>query len=143
MASPQVWSDAKARIAAVAASLSLIVNYPNAESEEPELADDGTLPAWLACEIEGDGAFPLELGGTTWQEDGRIFVHVLSPTGSGIEAGLTIRQVIAGAFRVPSAVPGLAYDGFTFPPGGSDESSGNWFRLSLGISYRWTDKPTG
>lgn len=140
MASPEVWADAQARVAAVATALGLTVNYPNAETQEPELGDDGVLPSFLAIEIEADGAAPYELGNSIWLEDGRLWVHVLIPTGSGITDGLAIRKAVANAFRATPNSGAILWDAFSFPPGGRDESSGNWFRLSLGISYRFTDR---
>lgn len=141
MSSPEVWADARPRIQAAADALGITVAWPNEPAEEPEPGADGGLPMFLAVEFESDGAEPYELGGATWQEDGTIYVHVLTPTGAGIEGGNAVRKAVADAFRGlgAGAAPGLVYDRFRFPPGGSDEASGNWFRLSLAIEYRFTD----
>jgi len=140
MSSPEVWADARARIAAQAESLGLPVVWPNEPQEEPEPLDgeDGTLPAFLAVEITADGEEPIELGAGAWRERGNVWIHVLIPSGAGIADGLQMRKAMANAFRGldPAA---LVYDGFSFPPGGTDEGAGNFYRLSLGISYSFTD----
>jgi hypothetical protein len=141
VSSPEVWADARARIEAQAAALGLSVIWPNEPGQEPEPVDggDGSLPAFLSVEIMADGGEPIELGGATWEERGTVWISVLIPSGSGIGAGLQIRKALSNAFRGldPAA---LNYDGFSFPPGGTDEGAGNWYRLSLGVSYSFTDR---
>lgn len=138
MSSPEVWAEAQAIIQAAADALGLAVSWPNEESEEPEALPDGTLPPFLAVEIEADGAEPIELGGGVWDETGTLWLHLLVPTGSGITAGGTIRKTLANAFR---GRPGgaLRWLDYRFPPGSIDEGSGNWYRLSLGVHYGFTD----
>lgn len=138
VASPEVWAEAQAIVQAAADALGLLVSWPNAEIEEPEALPDGTLPPFLAVEIEADGAEPIELGGATWDEQGTLWLHLLIPTGSGITEGGQIRKALADAFR---GRPGgaLLWSRYRFPPGGQDENSGNWYRLSLGVEYSFTD----
>jgi hypothetical protein len=137
VASPEVWQAAVPLIEAAADALGIVVAWPNEPVEEPEADEFGALPLWAAVEIEADAAAPYEVGGSMWQETGRLWIHVLSPTGTGIEAGLAARKAFADAFRGRPPGP-LLWDDFAFPSGGADEG-GNWFRLSLGIGYRWTD----
>jgi len=138
MASPAVWTAARAKVQAVADALGLTVAWPNEPSEEPEFDGTGALPMFAAVEIEADATAPLEIGGSMWRESGRVSVHVLVPSGTGIDAGLAARKAFADGFR--GQAPGaLLWDEFTFPPGGQDQGEGNWFRLSLGIAYRYTD----
>lgn len=138
MASPEVWAEARARVQSVADALGMFVAWPNEDSQEPEALPDGSLPLWAAVEIEADAAQPYEVGGSMWQETGRVSVHVLIPSGMGIAEGLSARKAFANAFR--SQAPGaLLWDDFAFPPGGADTAEGNWFRLSVGIGYRFTD----
>ncbi|MFT8245198.1 phage tail terminator-like protein [Roseomonas sp. BN140053] len=132
MSSPEVWADARVLITAGAAALSLPVAWPNETFSPPE-----PLGPFLAVEVSGDGAEPLELGGGVWVEDGAIHLHVMVPTGWGITQGLQLRKALADGFRglPPRAV---VYDRFTLDPGGMDED-GNWFRLSLRVAYRYQD----
>jgi hypothetical protein len=127
MSSPEVWADAKPRLQAAADELGAVIQWPNEPAEEPEPGPDGNLPLFLAVEIEGDAAEPVELGGATWDENGTVYVHVLVPTGSAIDAALAARKAIANRFR-GLAAGAVRYDGFRFPPGGTDETSGNWYR---------------
>jgi hypothetical protein len=137
--SPTVWADARPRVQSVADALGCAVAWPNEEAEEPDPAS-GTLPLFLAVEIEGDASAPFEVGvGAIWQETGELSVHVLVPTGTGIDAGIAARKAITDAFRDVTTGP-LIWDRFRFPPGGIDQNSGNWFRLTVGISYSYTDR---
>lgn len=138
MASPQVWAAAKVRVQTVATALGIVVAWPNEATQEPEFDNTGALPMWAAVEIEADAGQPIELGGAMWQENGLLSVHVLVPSGTGIDAGLTARKAFADGFRVQT--PGaLVWDQFSFPPGGNDQAEGNWYRLTLGVSYTFTD----
>jgi len=141
MSSPEVWTDARARIAAQADALGLAVIWPNEPGQEPEPLDggDGSLPAFLSVEIAADGGEPVELGGATWEERGTIWLSVLVPSGSGIASGLALRKALSNAFRGLDPGP-IVYEAFSFPPGGADEGSGNWYRLTLGVSYSFTDR---
>jgi hypothetical protein len=138
MASPTVWTAARARIQAVATAEAVTVAWPNEATQEPEVDGSGNLPLWAAVEIEADAAAPYEVGGSMWQERGRVSVHVFAPTGSGIDDVLALRKAFADGFR--GVEPGaLIWDGFAFPPGGALSDDGNWARYTLGVSYRWTD----
>ena len=138
MASPEVWLDARPRVQAVADALGIVAAWPNEAAQEPEPDGTGNLPLWCSVEIEADASAPYEIGGSMWQEQGRLSVHVFLPTGAGIEAGLAARKAFADAFR--GLPPGaLLWDDFMFPAGGTDQAEGNWYRLSLGIGYRFTD----
>jgi hypothetical protein len=135
MTSPVVWTEARERVQAVADTLGLAVSWPNEWMDEPEADLDGHLPMWVAVDIEADASAPYEVGGSLWQETGRLSVHVLIPTGGGIEQGLAARKAFADGFR--GGAPGaVLWDDFSFPSGVTDEG-GNWFRLSLGIGYRY------
>jgi hypothetical protein len=125
-------------VQAVADALGLVLAWPNENADEPEPDGTGALPMFVAVEIEADATAPLEVGGSMWQEQGRVTVHVLVPTGTGIAEGLAARKAFANGFRGQPPGP-LLWDAFSFPPGGSDLESGNWYRLSLGIAYRFTD----
>lgn len=129
MADPIVWADAKARIAAAAAALSLPIAWPN-EQAPPEAA------AYLRPEITASGAAPIELGGGIWREDGLVWLHLLVPTGGGFDAPNALRHRLGLAFRgVRPAVEGLEYTEISSAPEDFDES-GNWLRLSCAVSYR-------
>jgi hypothetical protein len=138
MASPEVWAAARVRVQAVATALGLTVHWPNEASEEPEFDGSGGLPLFVAVDIEADATAPIEIGGSMWRETGRVSVHVLVPSGTGIDAGLAARKAFADGFRGAQA-GALLWDEFTFPPGGTDQAEGNWYRLSLGVAYRYTD----
>jgi hypothetical protein len=134
---PAVWADARARITAAAASLSLPVAWPNEAFTTPEP------PApWLAVEASASTDDPIELTGGMWQEDGLVWLHVMIPSGSGIDAGLTIRKSLANAFRsVTDAAVGLIYQGANFDPSGPGTDDGMYQRLTAMVSYIYQDRP--
>lgn len=133
MASPEVWTDARARLEAAALGGTTIA-WPNEPFDLPE-----PLAPYLVAEISGDMSEPIELGsGGTWQEDGTVWVHVMVPVGEGITAGLALRKTIANLFRGVIA-GGIVYRSAQMDPGGTDDE-GNWFRLSLGVQYIFQDR---
>jgi hypothetical protein len=141
MSSPDVWTDARARIEDVAATLGLPVAWPNEAFPEPQPYDPATGAPfhWIAVEISGDLSEPMELGREgVWEETGTLHLHLIVPTGSGIETALTERKALVGAFRgLPPAA--VTYRGAILDPGGPSEGDGNWFRLGARIPYSYQD----
>lgn len=134
--SPAVWADARARITIAAASLSLPVAWPNETFKTPE----PPVP-WLAVEASATTDDPIELTGGMWQEDGFVWLHVMIPAGTGIDAGLTLRKSLANAFRSVSDAPdGLIYRGANFDPSGPGTDDGMYQRLTASIAYIFQDR---
>ena len=136
MCSPEVWSDARPRVAAIAAAGGVVVQWPN-EALDPAPAPMALL---LAVEAMGTGAEPLELGGGIWLETGRIWIHVFAPPGAGITDAIALRKQLADAFRGGEPALGIEYIEFALDPGEPDDGSGR-YRMSLGVSYRFQSAP--
>jgi hypothetical protein len=141
MSSPEVWTDAKARIEAAAGALGLPVAWPNEPFPEPQPYDAATGAPfhWLAVEISGDLSEAMELGREgVWEETGMVHLHLMIPTGSGIASGLVERKALANAFRgLPPAA--VTYRGAILDPSGPADEDGNWARLALRIPYSYQD----
>jgi hypothetical protein len=135
---PEVWDDARARIATVAADLGLPVAWPN---EDGQTWVAPPVP-WLEIEASSAASAPIEIGGGIWREDGTIWLHLMLPLGTGIRDGLVQRKAFSAAFRsdggaLPGAPVGLFYRDHTFDPLGADD--GVYRRLSLLIHYDYQD----
>lgn len=144
--SPDVWNDAKPRIAAAAATQSCAVQYPNERLDAPQnISGDGdiTLLPFIAIDFEGIVTEPVELKGGVWQENGTIWIHVMVPVATGIDAGLAIRKAMSNAFRsVSDAALGVVYrDGQRIDPLGSPTDDGQYRPLSIGVNYIYYDRP--
>ncbi|MFH5927077.1 DUF4128 domain-containing protein [Roseomonas xinghualingensis] len=141
MSSPDVWTDARARIKAAADALGLPVAWPNEAFPEPQPYDpaSGAPLHWIAVEISGDLSEPLEIGREgVWEETGMVHLHLMIPTGSGLAAGLAQRKALANAFRGLLPAP-VMYRGAIFDPSGPADEDGNWARLSLRVPYSYQD----
>lgn len=135
MSSPDVWTDAKARITAYAAAKPITVAWPN----EPFVKPEPPAP-WLAVEAYGDGSDPIELGlEAAWLEEGSIDVHVMIPVGSGISTGLAIRKEVQDLFRgiEPAA---LIYDGSALNRLGPTADDKLYRPLTVRIFYRYQSR---
>lgn len=135
MSSPEVWTDAKARILAYATAKPITVAWPNEAFTKPEP------PApWLAVEAYGDGSDPIELGiEAAWIEEGSIDVHVMVPVGSGISTGLTIRHEVQDLFRGIEPTS-LIYDGASLNRLGPVADDGVYRPLTVRIFYRYQSR---
>mgnify|MGYP000458614579 CR=1 FL=1 len=135
MSSPDVWTDARARIEAYATAKPIAVAWPNERFTKPQP------PApWLAVETYGDGSEPIELGrDAAWIEEGSIDVHVMVPVGSGVAAGLAIRKEVQDLFRgiEPAA---LTYDGAALNRLGPVADDGVYRPLTVRIFYRYQSR---
>lgn len=140
MSSPEVWLDAKPRIEAAALALGLPVAWPNEQFEEPPAFDDAGMPTvWVAVEVEGDVAEPIELGDGVWDERGMIHLSLMIPMGAGIMRGLEKRKGLATAFRQIGPNP-VTYRDIVLDPGGPGETDGRWRTLGLRIAYSYQDQ---
>lgn len=135
--SPEVWGDVRPRIQAVADAQGFIVAWPN---EKP--APPNTALIWLLVEFSSAMDEPIEIGAQTWQEDGAIWLHIMLPRLTGIDAGLTIKDALSVAFRTAApTLAGLVYRGNAGSPGqtldpldqGADD--GMFMRLTMGVRY--------
>lgn len=138
MSSPEVWDDALARATAAAAALGV----PIVEVAMQDTSDRSGI--FLMIETRADTSDRIELDGLVWEELGQVWVHVMTPTGSGSRPALVVRKAVAGAFRfAANTAPGLVYLGCSFPPPDSGDRPGNWARFSLAVDYRYQDIQTG
>lgn len=135
MSSPDVWTDAKARLLAYATAKPITVAWPNEAFTKPEP------PApWLAVEAYGDGSEPIELGrDAAWIEEGSIDVHVMVPVGSGVAAGLAIRKEVQDLFRGIEPDE-LVYDGAALNRLGPVADDGVYRPLTVRIFYRYQSR---
>ena len=130
--SPEVWGDARPRIEAAAAAQSLAVAWPNESFTAPQP------PApWLDIEFNSAADTPIEIGATTWQEDGALWLHIMLPTGSGLDTALALKDALSVAFRnVTDAVTGLVYrGGQSTDPITDGTDDGVYVRLTLAVRY--------
>lgn len=132
MASPEVWTEARARLEG--AGLGVPIAWPNEAFAPPEP------PApFVVVEISGDVSEPLELGpGAVWQEHGTLWCHVMTPAGVGIADALVLRKQIANLFRGLPPAP-VVWRGAQMDPGGMSDD-GAWHRLTLGVHYTYQDR---
>lgn len=135
MSSPAVWSDAKARIAAYAASKPITVAWPNEAFDPPEPPAE-----WVAVETYGDTADAIELGrDAAWIEEGSIDMHVMVPRGRGIDTALQIRKEISDLFRgiEPAAV---TYGGASLHRLGPEQEDSLYRPLTLRVFYTYQSR---
>lgn len=135
MTSPVVFDDAFARAKAAGAPLGLEVLDIFDQDREDHVGP------WVYFEIASAAADRLGLGELVDEETGQVWLHLMVPRLSGSRDALTMRKALSVAFRVPvSPLPiGLYYDGQGFDPPNTDDT-GNWFRFSLMVDYRYQDR---
>lgn len=135
MTSPVVFDDAFARAKAAGAPLGLEVLDIFDQDREDHVGP------WVYFEIASAAADRLGLGEIVDEETGQVWLHLMVPRLSGSLSAITMRKALSVAFRVPvSPLPiGLYYDGQGFDPPNADDT-GNWFRFSLMVDYRYQDR---
>ena len=135
MTSPVVWQDAFDRAKAAGAALGLTVLDA---LEQQRTTPDGP---YVLFEVASAAADRLGAGEIVDEETGQIWLHLMVESGSGALSAITLRKALSVAFRVPvSPLPeGLYYDGQGFDPPDADDT-GNWFRFSLMVDYRYQDR---
>jgi len=135
MTSPVVWQDAfdRAKAAGVALGLTVLDAL-----EQQRTKPDGP---YVLFEVASAAADRLGVGEIVDEETGQIWLHLMVESGSGALSAITLRKALSVAFRVPvSPLPeGLYYDGQGFDPPDADDT-GNWFRFSLMVDYRYQDR---
>ncbi|MFT9093927.1 MAG: hypothetical protein ABF459_02165 [Gluconobacter cerinus] len=135
MTSPVVWQDAFDRAKAAGGALGLTVLDA---LEQQRTTPDGP---YVLFEVASAAADRLGAGEIVDEETGQIWLHLMVESGSGALSAITLRKALSVAFRVPvSPLPiGLYYDGQGFDPPNADDT-GNWFRFSLMVDYRYQDR---
>lgn len=131
--SPVPWADAKALLSGAALVSPDRIHWPNDGTfSEP---DSGL---WLSVTATGDILEPIELGAGAWQEEGRLFVHVLAPAGSGSEDARALAKGVANVYRAlgPREV---VYFGASIGSGLVSDETGRWWGLTVTINWRWQD----
>ena len=137
MSSPEVWLDARARIEAAALVPPDRISWPNEAFDLPDPTADPA-PLWMAVTASGNLSTPIELGGGVWQEDGAIWVHCFTPTGTGELALRQLAKAVATTFRDLPSGP-VVYTGAEIGMGEPGDENGSWYRLSVRIEYRYQD----
>jgi hypothetical protein len=132
MSAPAVWEDAKARIRAVAGQHNLPVELPNEGK-----TDGGGL--YVRAEIHSSGAAQLDLDNSVWIEEGMVAVDLMVPTGTGFDQANAIRHEFGRAFRRGIPPQGLVYLEQGSLPGEQGDDAGNWYRLTLSVSWSFQD----
>jgi hypothetical protein len=132
MSNPIVWADAKAKVLAIATQHGLPVELPN--EGKPDTAG-----VYLRAEIHSSGAAQMDLDNSVWLEEGTVGIDVMIPTGQGFDEPNAIRHDIGRAFRRGIPPEGLRYLEATAMPGDQGDDAGNWFRLTLGVSWSFQD----
>lgn len=132
MSAPAVWQDAKARIQAITSQHSLSVEWPN------EGRPDGA-GLYVRAEIHSSGAAQMDLDNTVWLEEGTVAVDLMVPSGTGFDQANAIRHEIGRAFRRGIPPEGLVYLEQGALPGEQGDDAGNWYRLTLSVSWSFQD----
>lgn len=137
MSSPEVWDDALARVQALGAAQNVRV----VEVGVPDGSDDTAM--YLAIETTANSADRIEITGQVWEEEGQVWVHVTMPSSTSQRPGIVLRKAVADVFRFADGMPpGLVYLGWSAPPPDAGSTTGNWYRLSLAVDYRYQDATT-
>lgn len=119
------WSDAPLR-------------YPNEAFTPP----DGP---WVDFEIEGSLFGQQSIGehvqaDNRWDEEGRIWLHVMVPTGSGGARARGAAKRIAGLFRGKTLLSNqLEFLDASIGAGSPGDENGAWFMISVSIDWRHWD----
>lgn len=141
MSSPVPWNDARAILSAATLHLADGTPLPAGRLSWPnELFDKPEPPAfWAAVEMTGDDLGPIEAGGNgTWQEEGRLYVHLFTPAGFGTDDARAVGKQIAGLFRGlgPRAVN---YERASIGAGQTDDTDGTYWLMSVTVDWHYQD----
>ena len=137
MSSPAPFNDARTRI--IAANLGVPISWPNEPFAKPQPFNNANVPQpWLVVRMTSDVLEPIELGGAVWQEEGRLYVDVMVPTGSGSDTARTLAKAAADVFRGVSIGP-LTYLGGSIGNGITADENGEWWCLTVVIDWRYQD----
>jgi hypothetical protein len=138
--SPEVWTDVRQRVGAVASGIGLRVVWPNEDAVPPVGIAEPQPKPFLDIEVAGQITVPVEITSQIWQEQGTIFLHVMIPVGTGVDNGLAVRKQFSEAFRqVTDAPEGLTYWDQSFDPLGPSTDDGVYRALSLLVRYYYQD----
>jgi hypothetical protein len=115
------------------ANLGVPIKLPNTPWTNP------SPPAlWIDFEIIGDSLNPIELNGGAWQEEGRVFCHIVSPVNKGSRDARTLAKTVANVFR-GLGPRNVVYLGASIGLGLSPDPSEAWWTLTVMIDYRYQD----
>jgi hypothetical protein len=136
MSSPAPWNDFRTKLQAATLIAADRIAWPNEPFANPEPPD-----LWLTVECTGDVLEPVELGPrAVWQEEGRAYVHILTPAGWGTDAARTLAKQIATVYRgLPAA--DVQYLGASIGSGEAADVDGAWWRITVAIDWRYQDIP--
>lgn len=132
--SPEPWNDARTRLLAANLVPAGHIEWPNEPFEQPDPASG----LWLSVEAVGDVLAPIEMGGGGWQEEGRLFVHVMVPAFSGSDAARVLAKQVANVFRFTGPNP-TRYFGASIGGGERADVEGTLWRLTVVIDWRFQD----
>jgi hypothetical protein len=136
--SPEVFDDFVPRVQAAATTLGIGVALPNEDASSIRPVPPAP---WLDIEVSAQATTAIELGGTVWDEQGTIYLHLMIPVGVGMRDGLVMRKALATTFRgITDAAVGLAYrNDMAMDPMGPGTDDGVYRRLSLLVRYHYQD----
>lgn len=137
--SPTPWNDARSRLLAAGLVPAGMIEFPNEPFQEP---DASTGAAWLSVEAVGDILSPIEMGGGGWQEEGRLFVHVMVPAFSGSDAARTLAKAVANVYRFSGPNP-TRYNGASIGGGEKANVEGTLWRLTVILDWKFQDTAAG
>jgi hypothetical protein len=132
------FDDARTLLKAAALVPSANIAWPNEPFAEPT----GDPPAlWLAVECTGDTLLPVEIDdgtGGVWQETGMLFVHVMTPAGTGSDAARTLAKSVANVFRGLGA-RNVIYRRASIGNGIAADPQGIWWNLTVSVQWIYQD----
>lgn len=140
MSSPAPFNDARTRL--IAANLGITLSWPNDLFTEPtpptnSVADP--LPyMWAAVQMTGYTLTPIDIGAGAWQENGTLYVHIMTPTGWGTDAARTLGKTVANTFRGLPGAP-MVYTRASIGDSAAEDEDGAWWRLTVTIDWRYQD----
>lgn len=131
MSSPAPWNDARTRL--TNAALGMPIAWPNERFDMPNPTG-----LWAAVEMTGQSLAPIEIGNGVWQETGRLYVHVMTPTGWGTDDARALGKTIATTFRGLPGAP-MVYLSASIGDGSAEDEDGAWWRLTVTVEWRYQD----
>ena len=128
------WLDIRSKIEAAAVLPPELTEWPNENFRQP------IDKVWMSVEAAGDLLQPIGVDGVAWQETGRLYVHIFTPTGQGTVAARTLADKVAAIFR---GIPGpntVVYYGGSIGVGQTADAEGNWWMLTVAWDWRFQRK---
>lgn len=112
-----------------------LIEWPNEPFQEPKGDPPST---WLSVEAQGHTLSPIEIGANVWQEEGTLFINVMTPAGRGTDAARQLAKSIANVYRgLPAR--NVVYKSASIGAGMLVEERGIWWMITVSIDWKYQD----